>query len=274
MNSYAIRHFASTWSGSVIAAGEFERTVHVWDLNGPCRLATFPTILDFGGKRLAVTPEGTNCIAAAYHVEGIAAYAVPEGREIWRRKDLKKTQTLRVSLDGRRVYACLERRGCQVLHRETGRTLKAWAGVRDVWESPYEPLMLLEKTDVGAPIARRTKDREHPGGVVWRPLRGVWSWAGVRVGECGGASVPGNPNRPGTLALPGKGTTRPGGSLRRSGPSVCWSHLALRMWRCAPACAVRSTVRQGVDRHRTGQSRRVQILSAWHSPSVVRWIGR
>ena len=140
-----IRHLASSWPGSVIAAAEFERTVHVWDLAASRHLATFQTIMDFGGTRLAMTPDGKTCIAAAYHVEGIAGYAASDGMELWRRKDLKKTQTLRVSLDGRRVYACFDNRSCQVLNRETGKTVKTWAGVRDVWESPYQPIMLLEK---------------------------------------------------------------------------------------------------------------------------------
>lgn len=140
-----IRHLASTWSGSVIAAAEFDRTVHVWDVAAPKHLATFPTIMDFGGTRLAVTPDGKNCIAAAYDVEGIAGYAASGGTETWRRKDLKKAQSLRVSLDGHRVYACFDNRSCQVLNRETGKTIKTWAGVRHVWESPYQPVMLLEK---------------------------------------------------------------------------------------------------------------------------------
>src|SRR5262245_38229384 len=140
-----IRGLASSWSGSVIAAAEFERTVHVWDVAAERHLATFSTIMDAGGTRLAVTPDGRNCIAAAYHVEGISGYAASDGTEVWRRKDLKKTQTLRISLDGRRVYACFDNRSCQVLNRETGKTIKTWAGVRDVWESPYQPVMLLEK---------------------------------------------------------------------------------------------------------------------------------
>lgn len=140
-----IHHLASSWSGSVIAAAEFEHTAHVWDVAAQMHLATFPTIMDAGGNRLTVTPDGKNCIAAAYHVEGIASYSVADGTETWRRKDLKKTQTLRAALDGRRVFACFDNRSCQVLNRETGKTIKTWAGVRNVWESPYQPVMLLEK---------------------------------------------------------------------------------------------------------------------------------
>src|SRR5262249_10321005 len=80
-----------------------------------------------------------------YHAEGVAGYAAANGTEVWRRKDLKKTQTLRISLDGRRVYACFDNRSCQVLNLETGKTIKTWAGVRDVWASPYHPIMPLEK---------------------------------------------------------------------------------------------------------------------------------
>lgn len=67
-----IRHLSSSWSGSVIAAAEFERAVHLWDLSAEKHVATFPTIMDFGGRRLAVTPDGKNCIAAAYRFQGIA----------------------------------------------------------------------------------------------------------------------------------------------------------------------------------------------------------
>jgi len=140
-----ICQLATSWSGSVIAAGEFERTVHIWDVAADRRLATFPTVLDFGGRRLAITQDGRNCIAAAYHVEGIAAYATADGTEVWRRKDLKKAQTVRISLDDRRAYVCFDNRSCQVLNRETGKTIKTWTGVREVWESPYRPAILLEK---------------------------------------------------------------------------------------------------------------------------------
>jgi WD40 repeat protein len=143
-----IRHLATSWSGSVIAAGEFEHTVHVWDLSAEKHLATFPTILDPGGTRLAITGDGKSCIAAAYHVDGIAAYATAGGAETWRRKDLKKAQILRISLDDRRVYACFDNRSCQILNRDTGKTIKTWTGVRDVWESPYQPVTLLEKREL------------------------------------------------------------------------------------------------------------------------------
>jgi hypothetical protein len=144
-SSMRIRHLATSWAGSVIAAGEFENTVHIWDLLAERCLTTLATVLDFGGTRLAIACDGKACIAAAYNSEGVAAYSIPNGAETWRRKDLKKAQTVRVSLDDRRVFACFDDRACQVLNRETGKTIKRWTGVRDVWESPYEPVTLLER---------------------------------------------------------------------------------------------------------------------------------
>src|SRR5688572_27084899 len=138
-----IRHLATSWSGSVIAAGQFEHTIHIWDLATASRLNTFATILDFGGTRQAISSDGKKCIAAAYCVEGLAAYSTSSGAETWRRKDLKKAQNVTISLDDRQVYACFDERSCQVLNIETGKTIKAWPGVRRVWESPYQPLRLL-----------------------------------------------------------------------------------------------------------------------------------
>jgi hypothetical protein len=140
-----ITELATSWEGSTIAAGEPEGIVHIWDVGKNKSISTLDTILDFGGRRLAVTADGRHCVAGAYHVEGIAAYSCAGAALAWRRKDLKKVQRIRVSLDDRRVYCCFDQSPCHVLNLETGETIKTWRGVRRVWESPYERLLLLEK---------------------------------------------------------------------------------------------------------------------------------
>jgi outer membrane protein assembly factor BamB len=140
----SIRYLATSLSGSTLAAGEFERKVHVWDLAAANHLASFDTILSAGGTRLAITGDGKVCIAAAYYLEGVAAYSTT-GTEVWRRKDLTKAQKIKVSLDDHRVYCSFDEKSCQVLNRDSGKTIKAWPGVRNVWESPYEAVMLIEK---------------------------------------------------------------------------------------------------------------------------------
>jgi outer membrane protein assembly factor BamB len=137
-----IRQLAASFSGVVIAAGEFERAVHIWDLT-PIHLASFETILDFGGRRLAITGDGKQCIAAAYRFDGVAAYSTFDGAKIWHRRDLKNTQCVKVSVDDRHI-GCIDEKSCQFLDRETGETVKKWPDVWNIWESPYESVVVLE----------------------------------------------------------------------------------------------------------------------------------
>src|SRR5882724_12685751 len=90
----AVRQLATSRRGNVFAAGEFERGVHLYDLLTLERLRTIDTTLDFGGRRLAISNDGSTLIAGAYQVHGIAAYSCDTGKELWRRKDLKKVQQI------------------------------------------------------------------------------------------------------------------------------------------------------------------------------------
>jgi hypothetical protein len=144
----SIRQLATSLNGAIVAAGQFERRVHIWDVTERKLRGTLETILDFGGRRLAITEDGQCCIAGAYRIEGIAAYSTSDGTEVWRRKDLKKVQKIQSSLDGRRVFCSFDAKPCHVLNRETGRTRRTLTGVRSVWESPYEPLTLLVKREL------------------------------------------------------------------------------------------------------------------------------
>jgi hypothetical protein len=58
---------------------------------------------------------------------------------------LKKAQYVSVSLDDRRVYCIFDQKASHILDRETGETIITWPGVKRVWESPYESLMLVDE---------------------------------------------------------------------------------------------------------------------------------
>src|SRR5262245_31219051 len=141
----AIRQIATSWAGSAIAAAEFEHTVHIWDLDSGLTEYTMETTLDFGGKRLAISTDGACCIVGAYGPAGLAAYSTVDGVETWRRRDLNKSQDVGVSLDDRRIFCCLDKNRCEVVSRDTGKTLECMRGVRGVWESPYDRVRVLEK---------------------------------------------------------------------------------------------------------------------------------
>lgn len=140
-----ISHLATSPNGSRVAAGEFERTVQIWDLKSRKRISIFDTVLSYGGHRLAITGDGKVCIAGAYLVEGVVAYSTTTGKIVWHRKDLKKVQRIRISNDDQRVFCCFSEKSCQILDRRTGKTVSTWSGVRDVWLSDVAPVALLEK---------------------------------------------------------------------------------------------------------------------------------
>jgi WD40 repeat protein len=140
-----ITELATSWNGWTIAAGQPDGIVHIWDVCKKKSVSTLDTIHDFGGRRLAVTADGRHCVAGAFDVEGIASYSCADGAVAWCRKDLKQVQRIQISLDDRRVYCCFEQGPCHVLNPDTGKTITTWRGVRGIWESPYEQLLLLEK---------------------------------------------------------------------------------------------------------------------------------
>jgi WD40 repeat protein len=142
----AIRHLAASHTGDLLAAAEFERVVHLWNLRTGERLRTIDTTLDFGGHRLAVAEDGKTIAVGAYHVHGIAAYSAENGSELWRRKDLKKVQQITFTGDGSRLLCCFERGSCESLNALNGRSGKPLRGVRGAWESPIGPIRFLERS--------------------------------------------------------------------------------------------------------------------------------
>ena len=140
-----IRQLATSMSGKRIAAGEFERKVHIWDLSSWTRLCSFDTVLDCGGQRLAISTDGQHCVAGAYHIHGVVNYTADNGKEVWHRKDLKKPQRIRFSLDDTRIYIDIQDRSYHILDRYTGETLLKLNGVKSIYESPCQPILLFSK---------------------------------------------------------------------------------------------------------------------------------
>jgi WD40 repeat protein len=155
----AIRHLAASRTGSVLAAAEFKQRVYLYDLQTLERAHTLQTTLDFGGRRLAISDDGRTVIVGAYERSGIAAYSGHDGRELWRRKDLKKVQNIHFSADNTRVFCCFDSRPCESLNPATGRSGMSLRAVRAIWESAYAPVRFLVRPrdyaigDFEAPIA-------------------------------------------------------------------------------------------------------------------------
>jgi hypothetical protein len=56
MQDSAIRHLAITDKSSIVAAALFKKTVQIWSWRTGQQLGEFQTMLDFGGRRLALNP--------------------------------------------------------------------------------------------------------------------------------------------------------------------------------------------------------------------------
>jgi hypothetical protein len=141
----AIRHLAASRSGRIVAAAEFQSAVSIWDLETQTKQSQFDSILDFGGTRLAIDEEGKRCVAAAYHVHGIACYNPQTGEVLWARKDLKKVQRIAISPLQDTIACGFEGGPLQILSMRNGKTLQKVRGCHHLHLSPHEPIQLADK---------------------------------------------------------------------------------------------------------------------------------
>jgi WD40 repeat protein len=139
-----IRQIAVSADGRRAVLGAFKENVEIWDLNTGTAVAAFTTILDFGGQRLTIDKSGSVVVAAAYGRDGVAGYNAENGKLLWRRRDLKKTQYLTSSPRADHIYAGFESGPGCVLDSRTGETLSRHPGVRRFVESAHEPLIFLD----------------------------------------------------------------------------------------------------------------------------------
>jgi WD40 repeat protein len=139
-----VRQIAISPDGPRAALGAFAKQVEIWDIGAGTRISAFDTILDFGGRRLALAAKGQVVIAAAYERYGIAGYEAESGNLLWTRPDLKKAQHVTSSVHAAQIYAGFERGPGRVIASRTGETISQHRGVRRFVESLYEPLIFLD----------------------------------------------------------------------------------------------------------------------------------
>lgn len=131
MRDSAIRHLVACDKSSLVAAAFFESTVQIWNWDQSRQVGEFETILDFGGRRLALAADGLICVAASW-TRGLAAYSVPNGDCLWRRPDLAEAQLLTLSPSGREINCGFDKRQLAVIDAMTGtcvRTVKNAKGI-------------------------------------------------------------------------------------------------------------------------------------------------
>ncbi len=152
-----VRHISVAREKPLVAIGAFERNVEVWDYKSGKRVSAFDTILDFGGKRLALSISGDRVLAAAWERHGLACYDVQSGQCVWQRHDLKKVQTITCSRDGTIAYCGFDARPCMGIAISNGDKLCSFRGTREVVESCYSEFAVLDRAipEVVGPDGKR-----------------------------------------------------------------------------------------------------------------------
>jgi hypothetical protein len=122
---------APLWEEDLLVTAQFERVVHVWSFERAALCATFETVYDFGGRRLAVVPgEFPVVVAGAYTRHGLCGYDLT-GKELWQDRSRTNVQILTV-LAGERVAVSYNRGPTRVLEAATGQEVRSLRGALKV----------------------------------------------------------------------------------------------------------------------------------------------
>jgi hypothetical protein len=146
------RHVAALGqSDDLFVTGAWDREVCLWSLAGRKLVSRLDTVLDGGGRRLALCRRGPDrapvVVAGAYTRHGVRAYDPTNGDILWERKDLRGLGALGAAVGGDAVAVNGER-PLQILDASTGETVARLRGVRDFKADARSHLALA------APFAR------------------------------------------------------------------------------------------------------------------------
>lgn len=144
-----VRHLASSRTGRRIAVGEFEKHVSIWDVISRTRVQRFITCLDFGGARLAISPDGELCAAGSFRESVISCYEVETGMERWHRLDIHKPQRISFSAKGPTITVVTDDKELYTLSTADGKTIGVRGHTRSILESSWEPYVLVSSERLG-----------------------------------------------------------------------------------------------------------------------------
>lgn len=129
-------------SAGLVALGEFEENVHLVGLEPIRTIATFPTVLSFGGDRLALCSSGGSLVvvAAAWERHGVCGYEPLSGEQLWQRRDLKRAGAVTPAGDGSLAAIALDQRAMQVVDAATGDQIATIRDAHRLWQSRHRDI--------------------------------------------------------------------------------------------------------------------------------------
>lgn len=121
---------AAPWADLVVA-GEAAQRVEVYSLAGQERVASFDTVLDFGGQRLAVTTGDVPVVVAgSWDRQELCGYSLA-GELLWQRTDHAQVQQIEL-VDHDQVAVTYEGQPAVVIDARDGTTISTLGGVQEV----------------------------------------------------------------------------------------------------------------------------------------------
>lgn len=133
-----VRHIAVSQAGTdIFATAEFGERVTLWSFRSKKKLAEIKTVLDYGGKRLAVVQEqGFFLLSAANFYGPLNAYDL-EGNVVWSRTDLVGVQELTAIPNGSEpmIGVGSDGRPYKILSALDGKEITELNGIKEVYAS-------------------------------------------------------------------------------------------------------------------------------------------
>jgi WD40 repeat protein len=180
-----IRHIAAARDVPIVAVGAWKYEIEVWNAKSATKISSFPTQLEPGGQRLAISHDGTRVAAAAFEKHGLSMFEGERGQLAWTRSDLQQIQKLTWSHDGGRIYCGV---GNELLHRidiTSGATLETIEAVSTRIDSPFGNAYLLDGEQLH--IQLKSGKSFSPRRETFAVLDAVFGVDTVAIAESGGS---------------------------------------------------------------------------------------
>jgi hypothetical protein len=139
-----ISEIAISSENSLIALSNSEGKIYVWDIKNNKEICQFNSTFGFGGKRLAITSDGKYVTTGSYGRKGLALYNSIDGSIVWKRKDLSKIQTVKITPDDKYIFVSIDNKYLLKIELATGETVEKLKGVEDIFFSLYDDIYILE----------------------------------------------------------------------------------------------------------------------------------
>jgi hypothetical protein len=135
--------------GTVLVGANCNGRLFFWDLRTLALTNSFDTRHSFGGTRLALSLSGDRVVVGSWGAPGVTCFDTRSGDTVWQRKDLRRTQHLNASRDGRKMYCGFdETRSLHVLSFKNGRTLDVLSDVAVFADSAVDRSHFVEGEQV------------------------------------------------------------------------------------------------------------------------------